>query len=114
MSHLILVAEDDPLLRLLLADLFTDEGYRVTAVADGQEALDMIVGEPPDLIVSDVAMPRVGGVELVRRLRSGGAAIPVVLISAHSARVDLPGVRFLRKPFDIERLMAEVSDTLTV
>lgn len=113
MPYLILIVDDEPMMREVLGDVMTSEGYRVRCAKDGQEALEVVAIEPPDLIVSDVAMPGVDGVELVRRLRGRGADVPVVLISGHAARVKLPGVRFIRKPFEIDHLIMEVSRALS-
>jgi CheY-like chemotaxis protein len=107
-SSLILVADDEASICGVIHDILTDEGYRVHCAADGQEALDQVEREAPDLLVSDVNMPRLGGVELVRRLRAIGHLFPVLLISANRVVADLPNVRFLAKPFDLSRLLEEV------
>ena len=112
MRHLVLVVEDEPAIRDALVELLFDEGYRVSCAADGQAALDLVSREAPDVIVSDVTMPRVDGVELVHRLRMRGQHVPVVLISARYAAVDLPGVRFLTKPFDVDSVMAAIEHSL--
>ncbi len=65
-----------------------------------------------DLVLSDVKMPRLDGASLVHRLRSRGDAIPVVLMSAVYAEVDLPGVRFLRKPVNCEQLLTIIASAL--
>lgn len=113
MPSLILVADDEPVLRGALVDLLVDEGYRVVTAGDGEEALQVAGDDPPDLIISDVAMPRMDGLELVHHLRERGVWIPVVLISGHAARAELPGVRFVRKPFDLGWLMDEVAAALS-
>ena len=112
MRHLILIAEDDPDIREALGEVFDEEGYRVHCAADGQEALEMVASVPPDIIVSDVRMPHVDGLEMVRRLRELGHGIPVILISAHVSQIDLPGVQFLAKPFDIEQMAQAVALSL--
>lgn len=109
---MILVVDDEPLIREVLGELLADEGYLVGRAADGQEALDQVDARPPDLIVSDVTMPRIGGVELVRRLRARGLSVPVILVSANYAMVDLPGVRFVAKPFDFDHLMDVIERSL--
>jgi CheY-like chemotaxis protein len=109
-GSLVLVVDDDPAIREVLGEVLADEGYRVHAAADGREALEMVASAPPHLILSDVRMPHVDGLELVRRLRSLDHGMPVVLISAHSAGVDLPGVHFLAKPFDLDAITRAVED----
>lgn len=113
MCHLVLVVDDEPAIREALAEVLLDEGYQVRCAEDGQAALDLAAREAPDVIVSDVTMPRVDGVELVHRLRMRGQRTPVVLISARYATVDLPGVRFLTKPFDVDTVMSAVEHSLT-
>ena len=110
MESSILVVDDEPTLRSLLSDAFADVGYRVRAVADGQEALSIADRDQPDLVVADVAMPNLDGASLAGRLRARG--VPVVLLSAVYDAVDLPGVPFVPKPFDLDNLLDVVADTL--
>ena len=112
MSAMILVVDDELAVREVLALVLVDEGYRVRTARDGTDALALLDAAAPDLIVSDVTMPRMGGGELVERLRARGSGIPVILMSANYAAVDLPGVRFLAKPFDLDDLSAAVRHTL--
>jgi CheY-like chemotaxis protein len=108
----VLVADGDPGVAGLLADLLRDEGYRVRTAADGQAALADIAREPADLVVADVVMPSVDGVTLTARLRQRGDRTPVVLTSAAYADVDLPGVRFVPKPFDLDDMVDVVNRVL--
>ena len=108
----VLVVDDEPAIREVIATLLEDEGYLVRHAKDGLEALDAINGNRIDLIVSDVAMPRLDGASLVRKLRRRGHLTPVVLMSAVYADVDLPGVRFVPKPFEIDRLLGTVASAL--
>ncbi len=108
----VLVVDDEPAIREVIATLLEDEGYLVRHAKDGLEALDAINGDRIDLIVSDVVMPRLDGASLVRRLRRRGLLTPVVLMSAVYADVDLPGVRFVPKPFEIDRLLGTVASAL--
>ena len=108
----VLVVDDEPAIREVIATLLEDEGYLVRHAKDGLEALDAISGDQIDLIVSDVVMPRLDGASLVRRLRRRGHLTPVVLMSAVYADVDLPGVRFVPKPFEIDRLLGTVASAL--
>jgi CheY-like chemotaxis protein len=108
----VLVVDDEPAIREVIATLLEDEGYLVRHAKDGLEALDAINGNRIDLIVSDVVMPRLDGASLVRKLRRRGHLTPVVLMSAVYADVDLPGVRFVPKPFEIDRLLGTVASAL--
>jgi len=108
----VLVVEDEPVIRELMSILLEDEGYAVHQAVDGLQALEMLEQHGVDLVLSDVKMPRLDGASLVHRLRSRGDAIPVVLMSAVYAEVDLPGVRFLRKPVNCEHLLTIIAAAL--
>ena len=112
MPQTVLVVDDEPTIVDLVAEVLADEGYRVRRAHDGAEALDLIDRDPPDALVTDVMMPRLDGVTLVGRLRERSLAIPVVLMSAVYAGADLPGVAFLAKPFDLERLLGVLAGVL--
>jgi CheY-like chemotaxis protein len=107
-QKMILVVDDERTICDLLADLFEDEGYRVCRAYDGPAALAQAERHRPDLILSDVTMPGLDGVSLTRRLRDRGLRMPVVLMSAVYADVDLPHVRFLPKPFDVDDVLVVV------
>jgi CheY-like chemotaxis protein len=110
----ILVVDDEPLLRQILDDVLTYAGYAVETAADGQEALEAVAAHVPDLIVSDVMMPRLSGWQLLERLHTTRPTLPVILISAVGP--DISGrhepladhVVFLTKPFALEDLLALV------
>ncbi len=104
----ILVVDDERPICNLLAELFDEEGYRVYRAYDGMTALATAERYRPDLILSDVMMPGLDGVSLTRRLRERGQRVPVVLMSAVYADVDLPHVRFVPKPFDVDNVLAVV------
>lgn len=106
----ILIVDDERHIVEVLAGLLEDEGYAVRRAYDGEAALRAVEAAPPDLVLSDVMMPRLGGVELARRLISLG--IPVVLMSAAVADPGLPGVAFVSKPFDLERIVTVAEDLL--
>lgn len=114
-AHLLIV-EDDPLAREAMAALLGDEGYRVTTAPDGHAALALVGHELPDLVISDVRMPRGDGLELVQRLRARAptARVPVILVSALAeadrriAALDLGADDFLAKPVDPGELLARV------
>ena len=108
----VLVVDDEPAIREIVAMLLEDEGYLVRHANDGVEALAAVDDDSIDLVVSDVVMPRLDGASLVRKLRRRGYLIPVVLMSAVYADVDLPGVRFVPKPFEIDRLLGTVASAL--
>ena len=106
----VLVVDDDPPILTMVAELLTEEGYDVRAVYDGLAALAEIERDQPDVVVSDVTMPRLDGIELVRELRRHGHGVPVVLMSAVYDDVDLPGVRFVPKPFGLDTLLTAIEE----
>jgi CheY-like chemotaxis protein len=108
----VLVVEDEPAIREVVADLLQDEGYAVRQASDVLQAIDELEVDDVDLVLSDVRMPRLDGPSLARRLRRRGHAVPVVLMSAVNVEVDLPGVRFLPKPFDRDHLLHVIGSAL--
>ena len=76
---------------------------------DGQAALRAITHNTPDLVLADVMMPRVDGVTLAKQLQARGRTIPVVLMSAVSSYVDVPGLPFLPKPFNLDALLRVIA-----
>ncbi len=113
MPRAILVADDDRDIASVLTDLLIDEGYQASTAFDGQQALECVEREEIDLIVSDIRMPRLDGVGLVRRLRELGWEKPVVLMSAvESMQPGRDDVTFLRKPIDLDDLLDVVARLL--
>jgi DNA-binding response OmpR family regulator len=108
----LLVVEDDRMLGEALVLLFRTEGYDVRYARDGVDALTAVDSEVPDVIVSDVMMPRLDGHELVASVRGRGFSTPIVLISANHAAPRHPGVSFLAKPFDVDRLLELVDEVM--
>jgi two-component system OmpR family response regulator/two-component system response regulator QseB len=113
MSSSILVVDDERALADAVADLLGNEGYTVYALNDGLAAFELALRESPDLILTDMQLPRLDGLALVRQLRAAGRAIPVVLMSAINIEIDIPGVRFVLKPFDLDHLLAIVREVLS-
>jgi DNA-binding response OmpR family regulator len=108
----ILVVDDDRPICDLLADLFADEGYDVSRAYEGLTAFALAERRHPDLVLTDVMMPGLDGVSLIRRLRDHGVRAPVLLMSTFYADVDLPRVRCISKPFDLDDLLVIVRRTL--
>ena len=110
----VLVADDNADMREYLARLLRTAGYQVTMVTDGQAALDAAQTDAPDLVISDVMMPRLDGLELVAALRADArtAAVPVLLLSARAGQeASIEGLRagaddYLIKPFSAAELLA--------
>lgn len=112
----ILVVEDEERVRKLIAVALTREGYQVTTADDGREALERLAEALPDLIISDVMMPRLDGLDLLQRLRNDPStrAIPLILLTAkRSSRDIVAGLElgaddYLGKPFAMGELLARV------
>ncbi len=110
----VLVVEDDPDVRAALTRALSFEGYEVAVAEDGGRALEAIVHDPPNLIVLDVMMPFVDGLETCRRLRARGDETPVLILTALgdvSDRVDgldAGADDYLAKPFALEELLARI------
>ena len=80
--HTVLVVDDDLHLCDLLTELLSEAGYTVNCAHDGEAAWKEIQRQPPDIILSDITMPRLDGIGLAARLASGGYATPIILMSA--------------------------------
>ncbi|MFE2722165.1 response regulator transcription factor [Kitasatospora sp. NPDC059327] len=110
----VLVVEDDPGVRNTLDHLLRFEGYRVLTTADGQEALDLLDHQRPDLALVDVVMPRLDGLALCRMLRRRGDRLPVLVLTARHqlgdrvAGLDAGADDYLAKPFATEELLARI------
>lgn len=80
-----LLVDDDPVLREVLSTVLDLEEFAVTTAVDGQQALELVAEDPPEVVVCDVAMPGIDGFEVCRRLRADPATseLPVVLLTAH-------------------------------
>jgi len=112
-THL-LVAEDEPHAAEAVADYLARKGYRVSVASDGLAALERHREDPADLVITDVRMPRLGGVELIRELRRDTPGLPVVLMTGHvefEESDELQGgpLVILKKPIRLAELAAEVA-----
>jgi CheY-like chemotaxis protein len=108
-----LVVDDEPDLRYLLRRIFETAGHEVREAGHGADALESVRVFPPDLVVTDVMMPVMDGVELMRRLRSDPATadIPILVASGHSA-LAVAADRAIAKPYDSGKLMAAANELL--
>jgi CheY-like chemotaxis protein len=112
----ILVVDDEPNIVELLVLALEDEGYHVDRAYDGEQAWRLVRQHQPDLIISDISMPRLNGLDLFDRLqeRRQLARIPVILMSAVRRTVDRPGALFVSKPFDLGGLLDLVQAELAI
>jgi CheY-like chemotaxis protein len=114
-SHRVLLVDDEPSVRRFATRVLVEEGYVVEEAADGVEALERVRdgGPPVDVVVSDVVMPRLNGVELTVALNALHPTLPVILMSGYAtAQLEGMGIAtpcgILGKPFSGERLIGEV------
>ncbi|MGQ9457746.1 MAG: response regulator transcription factor [Anaerolineae bacterium] len=114
----VLVVDDDPPSVKMISFLLREEGYSVLTAADGEEALRLVQEEKPDLIILDVMMPKVDGLEVCRRLRRQMVDVPIVILSAKGETADrvqgleLGADDYLPKPFEPMELLARVKAVL--
>ena len=114
----ILVVEDEPNMVVGLRDNFEFEGYEVITARDGVEGLQLALEESPDLVVLDVMMPRMSGLEVCKQLRAQRASIPIIMLTARGQEVDkvvgleLGADDYVTKPFSIRELLARVKAVL--
>ena len=110
----ILVVEDEKHLNRIISEAVEDEGYSVDSCYNGVEALEYLACADYDVIILDIMMPKMNGLELVRRLRDRGDCTPVLFLTARDAVADRVeglesgGDYYLNKPFDFQELMAVV------
>jgi two-component system KDP operon response regulator KdpE len=113
----ILVVDDEPQIRRALRTALSGHGYGVDLAADGAEALDALALRLPDLVLLDLAMSRVDGLEVVRQTREW-SQVPIIVLSARGeerdkvAALDLGADDYLTKPFGMGELLARVRATL--
>jgi len=118
-SGTILVVDDERGIREMLQAVLQDEGLAVTAVGSGEEALSALSRELFDLILLDVWLPGMDGLEVMRQVHAAGHRMPIVMISGHaSAELAARAVRegaldFIEKPLSLERVLVSVRNALT-
>jgi len=116
MSTRILIVEDDPDIAQLVAHYLAKAGYTTERIASGREAIASIAGKPPDLVILDLMLPQVDGLEVCRAVRSDKhtAAVPIIMLTARgeeSERIvglELGADDYLAKPFSPNELVARV------
>jgi DNA-binding response OmpR family regulator len=120
MSATILVVDDDPVILQLLQVNFEMEGFNVITAADGQQGVDRTRADRPDIVVSDVMMPRMTGIELVAVLKADPdtAGIPILLLTAKAQQADIGAGMdagaddYVTKPFEPLDLVDRVNRLL--
>jgi two-component system response regulator VicR len=113
----VLVVDDKPAIREMLMSALEQDGLRVIAAAEGDSALERFRSESPDLILLDLMMPHMSGLEVCRAIRRE-SAVPIVILSARDSEIDkvvgleLGADDYITKPFSLRELMARVRTQL--
>ncbi len=114
----LLIVEDEPSMVAGLRDNFEYEGYEVLTAADGVSGLERALAETPDLVILDVMMPRMSGLEVCRQLKARRPSTPIIMLTARGQEVDkvvgleLGADDYVTKPFSIRELLARVKAVL--
>jgi DNA-binding response OmpR family regulator len=114
----VLIVEDDPAMATALKDGFTYEGYDVELAQDGEAGLKAARTVAPDIVVLDVMLPKMSGLDVCKRLRSEGSALPIIMLTARGQEIDkvlglkLGADDYLTKPFGFMELIARVEALL--
>ena len=110
----VLIVEDDPEIRTALERILKYEGYNTLTANDGAAGLDMVKAHKPDLLILDVMMPFVSGLDVCRQMRSKGDKTPILMLTAREesedrvAGLDAGADDYLAKPFDLPELLARL------
>jgi two-component system KDP operon response regulator KdpE len=114
----VLIVEDEPPIRRFLRTVLAAQDYRVEEATDGQAALDFLKRNPVDLVILDLGLPVLDGMDVIRRLRSEGSATPIIVLSSRDdeagkvAALDLGADDYVSKPFSVEELSARIRAAL--
>lgn len=110
----ILIVEDEPALQQQLADSLREQGYVVDTASDGEEGLYFAQEYPVDMAIVDLGLPKIDGVELIRRVREQGLSYPILILTARNRwqekveGLEAGGDDYLTKPFHPEELLARI------
>ncbi len=114
----ILIVEDEPNMVAGLRDNFEFEGYQVLTAPDGVAGLERALSESPDLVILDVMMPRMSGLDVCKQLKAKKPSMPIIMLTARGQEVDkvvgleLGADDYVTKPFSIRELLARVKAVL--
>ncbi|HMM63011.1 MAG TPA: response regulator transcription factor [Mesorhizobium sp.] len=114
----ILVVDDEPPIRRLLRTSLSSQGFGVVEAADGREAAEQIRRSSPDLVILDLGLPDMSGLDLIRTVRAGGSSLPILVLSSRSDErgkveaLDLGADDYVTKPFGTAELFARIRAAL--
>jgi len=116
----ILIADDEKNMRWILEKTLKLEGFKVIEAVDGEDAFNFFIDEEPDLVVLDYKMPKIDGLEVLKRIKTVNDKIPVIIITAHGSTeaaveaMKLGAVDYISKPFEIEELKITIKKALNI
>jgi two-component system KDP operon response regulator KdpE len=114
----VLIVDDEPAIRRLLRTILTAQGYRTVEVETGHAALSVLARDRIDVLVLDLGLPDIDGLEVLKRTRCGGSNVPVVVLSSRTDEtgkvhaLDMGADDYVTKPFGIEELLARIRTAL--
>ncbi|MGE5343406.1 MAG: sigma-54-dependent transcriptional regulator [Candidatus Omnitrophota bacterium] len=115
----ILIVDDDPSIRNMLSIVLKKSNYDVALAESSEYALTLLKGETVDLIISDIKMPGIGGIELLKKIKIIKSEIPIIMITAYASANDaveamkLGAADYITKPFNLDELRLIIEKTLT-
>src|SRR3984957_19122318 len=118
MNETVLVVDDEERIRSSLRGILSDEGFRVLDTGSAPEVMGLIEREHPAVVLLDVWMPDIDGIELLRRIKTERPAVEVIMISGHAniqsavAATKLGAADFIQKPFSVSGLLASIARAL--
>lgn len=110
----VLIVDDEPPIRRFLRTSLTAQGYDIVEAEDGTKALEEVRRRTPDLLVLDLGLPGIDGLEVIRRLRGSGVTLPIIVLSSRVDEagkveaLDLGADDYVTKPFGVEELLARI------
>ena len=114
----ILVVDDEPAIRRALRPPLVELGFHITEASRGEEALQALRAAMPDIVLLDVIMPGIGGIETLRRMRAGSPRLPIIMLTVRDQEEDkvealeLGADDYVTKPFNIRELAARLRATV--
>ncbi len=114
---IVLVTEDEPLVRAITVEILQDAGYLVREAGDGRQALEVLETCAVDLLITDIQMPRMNGYQLAETAMAKWPGLKIVLMTGYTRESEpevlrKAGLRTLQKPFDVDRLPGVIEELL--
>src|SRR5918997_107583 len=118
----ILIAEDNAEIRALVSSILVEEGHKVSVAQNGQQALDLMIEDAPDVLILDIMMPQMDGYTVLKEIKSSGIreSMKILVLTAKTSESDwvrgykLGADAYITKPFDIDELTGQVEELLSM